>query len=381
MIGGVSVRNVNEALEHFIQRTDYEVWRDISPRGLKTLEHKGLFVTEYERPNERVLFSAARDANPFFHFFESLWILDGREDVDYLVRYNRRMAEFSDDGRKFHAAYGKRLRRHFLNRDLAARSSNAITDSYDTDNYHPKIDQILTAINLLKEDHATRQVVMSIWDPEVDLGVRTKDMPCNDLVMLKIRDGKLNITVACRSNDIIWGAYGANAVQFSMLQEFVARAVGVGIGAYYQVSDSFHVYTDNPTFKKLVSTTPERTDHYESGKVDPYPIMNEVTSPEKWLAQLRAFNNDESVVMVEGVDSFFKYVASPMAAAWRTYQHGVKNPTAVSKNTRIDQAIHTLRHHCAAQDWQLACVEWLERRRQPEEDKQPNATDDTERAP
>ena len=33
---------------------------------------------------------------------------------------------------------------------------------------------------------------------------------------------KLCMTVCNRSNDMLWGAYGANVVHMSMLQEFVA---------------------------------------------------------------------------------------------------------------------------------------------------------------
>jgi hypothetical protein len=39
-----------------------------------------------------------RDANPFFHVMETLWMLAGRNDLPWLVRFNKRFASYSDDG-------------------------------------------------------------------------------------------------------------------------------------------------------------------------------------------------------------------------------------------------------------------------------------------
>src|SRR5690606_25799426 len=73
------VRNVNEAFAELMRLAgNPSIWRKVSPRGMETLEFRGTFITEYSHPQERVLFSAVRDANPFFHFMESLWIMAGR---------------------------------------------------------------------------------------------------------------------------------------------------------------------------------------------------------------------------------------------------------------------------------------------------------------
>ena len=51
-------------------------------------------ATVYRYPRARVSFSPVRDANPFFHVMEALWMLAGRNDVAFLAAYNQRMAEF-----------------------------------------------------------------------------------------------------------------------------------------------------------------------------------------------------------------------------------------------------------------------------------------------
>src|SRR5437016_2476859 len=55
-------------------------------------------LTEYKDPTNRVLFSPMRDANPFFHVMETLWMLAGRNDLPWLTRFNKRFEAYSDDG-------------------------------------------------------------------------------------------------------------------------------------------------------------------------------------------------------------------------------------------------------------------------------------------
>lgn len=334
-----SVRNVNEALDDVMEMitrasnsplgSKNSHWRKVSPRDMETIEWKGTYVTVYEKPDERVLFSTARDANPFFHFFEALWILAGREDVEFLAQFNSKMCDFSDDGVIFHAPYGHRLR--------------AVQ----------KFDQIDKAIEMLKKDHDTRQVVLQIWDAQLDLDVKSKDVPCNDLIFLKIRDKKLNITVACRSNDIIWGAYGANAVQFSTIQEFIARAVGVGIGTYTQISDSFHIYTANEAYQRLLKE-PHCVDMYaRMSSMVPYPLMDGRYNHKNWIKQLKEFINDPIHCSdnPEMYDCYFYRVALPMWESWVQY-----------KGKDYDKALKILDGKCAAYDWSTAAQQWIVRR-------------------
>ena len=176
------------------------------------------------RPWERVLFCPERDANPFFHLYEALWILCGFNDVARVNYYSRQIAEYSDDATTFHGAYGHRMRYAF------------------------GLDQIESAIDTLHRDPFSRRAVIGLWNPSLDIPQErsgaAKDIPCNTTVYFKVRDGRLHITVSNRSNDAVWGCYGANAVQFSILQQYVAARLGYALGTYTQVSDSLHVYLD-----------------------------------------------------------------------------------------------------------------------------------------
>src|SRR6185369_9893998 len=102
----------------------------------------------------------------------------------------------------------------------------------------------------LSRDKHNRQAVLQIWDATMDLDAQTKDKPCNDLIFCRTDRGVLDITVCNRSNDIIWGAYGANAVQFSVLQEYLAARIGIPMGEYTQFSFNYHAYESNAYWKQ-----------------------------------------------------------------------------------------------------------------------------------
>jgi len=187
-----------------------EVWRIDSP-----------VTTVYENPSHRVLTSATRNANPFFHLFEALWTLAGRKDLKFLETYVSRIREFSDDGVTLNGAYGWRWRNHF------------------------SIDQLTAVIDLLTTVPNTRRAVLAMWDGGHDMyhARSSKDVPCNTTIYFSRRGQSLDMTVCCRSNDALWGAYGANAVHMSFLQSFVAGALGICVGRYFQVSNDLHLYT------------------------------------------------------------------------------------------------------------------------------------------
>lgn len=331
----IKVRNVNEALAvgfHLMSSDIYPV-RKIAPRGKDTLEFPTPVCTEYTHPRERVLFNEERDANPFFHLMEGLWMLAGRSDVKWIGQFNSTFSQFSDDGTWFHGAYGYRLKYHF------------------------NIDQLAWAIRKLRADPDTRQVVLQIYDPAEDAEYNGKDTPCNTTIAFKIRDKKLNMTVFCRSNDMLWGAYGANAVHMSMIMEYVAGWVGVEMGTYYQISDSFHVYTDNPAWQRLLKKPPSYFNVYQDGP-EPYHgmIVPMVTVPEEWDDDLQYFmgNTEAQSTMIHSFSSenqFFDYVAVPMRNAYWLYKRG-----------QPDKAIQELMHWCKAVDWQTAGRAWIERR-------------------
>ena len=231
-------------------------------------------TTVYLRPTERVVLWEPRAANPFFHLFEAMWMLGGCQDAAFLDRYVKNFgARYAESDGNLHGAYGYRWRRHF--RDPANDRGVEWGGEPDQLAGVAKLDQLAQAAQMLRLDRNTRRVVVSMWDPISDLDVDRRDIPCNTQLMFRgMPDGSLDMTVTCRSNDVVWGAYGANAVHMSIIHEWMAWAAGFHVGVYRQVSNNFHAYKD--TLRMLPEKSMEAMgwrEPYATGTVAPSPMF------------------------------------------------------------------------------------------------------------
>src|SRR4030042_825585 len=149
----ITVRNVQEALPTaLVLLSAYGVQRDSRNGPVKLVTEP--VATVYTNPTERVLFWGERDANPFFHLYESLWMLAGRNDIEPLTRYVKRIADYSDDGVTLNDAYGHRWRKYFLR------------------------DQLSIIVRRLREDPNDRRSILQMWDAYHDLDYSSKALPC-----------------------------------------------------------------------------------------------------------------------------------------------------------------------------------------------------------
>jgi len=277
-------------------------------------------------------------------------MLAGMNDVETVAEIVNNMRNYSDDGVTFHGAYGYRWRHHF------------------------GFDQLPVIIVALKKNPDCRRQVLSMWDAPVDLGRKGKDLPCNLQAIFQIApDGRLDMTVTNRSNDMVWGAYGANAVHFSYLHEFMARSIGVPQGIYRQVSANFHTYREQLgkvaglADKAYNGNKPREMwahDPYQNGTVQPYPLM--AIPSEEWLEELSMFFSDPYAVGFR--DPFFRRVAIPMYKALRAFKN-------VGDPHRYDYALEQL-EEVKATDWKLAAVEWIHHRKAAAEQRLKQAQDD-----
>ena len=311
-------------------------------------------VTVYRKPHECVLFSPWRDANPFFHLIEFLWLLGGRDDLKCITPYVPRMKDFSDDGGKTQpGSYGKRWRNHEV--------------SVGRDGEYNWGDQLNWAVKKLRADPNDRRVVIQMYDPFVDgeggaADRGGKDVPCNLLIVPQVINQELHITVTCRSNDMVLGAYGANAVHFAMLQVYLAGRLSVGIGCYNQISLNFHCYQESNISLETW------TDPYTTNEVAPLSLFDNfplASSTENgWTDEKREriiqedlrifFDHSASEAATKARWPFLRQVAVPMAMA---HQHW--------RNTRGEDrylgALEILQQ-VQASDWRRAAEEWIQRR-------------------
>lgn len=333
----INVHNVNQALAEGLDLMQYSGVIEESRNG-PVLVLPEPVTTIYQNPQMRVLLSPKRNANPFFHVMEALWMLAGRNDLKFINQFNKQIAEYSDDGKTFHGAYGYRWRHQFF------------------------IDQLDMIVEMLRAEPSTRRAVLGIWDPPIDLNAKTKDLPCNDVVFFDYHNEQLNCTICCRSNDMWWGAYGANAVHFSFLLEYIAARSEIPMGVMRQVSNNMHIYTAIVDRNKITEYADDaaRYDPYTTGPyygrrhqrrpLIPTPrLVPFVSNRAVFDVELRRFM-DEPTLEREYKNVFLEAVAVPMARAWKFHKiHDYKQAQLEVGHIRAD-------------DWRLACAQWLVRR-------------------
>lgn len=347
----INARNVNDAL--FNGATLLREHGVVSEsRNGPVLRAPCPITTVYLASAERVMLHPGRDANPFFHLVEALWMIAGRNDLKTLTPYVSNMKNFSDDGGKTQpGAYGHRWRKHFIGSTLRL----------DT------MDQLDWAVRRLKADPNDRRVVIQMYDAEVDQYAADnggKDIPCNLMALPAINvSGGLDLTVFNRSNDMVWGAYGANAVHFSVLQEYLAAQIGVPVGVYFQVSNNFHAYLSTlgkageewPWGRSNIigSQAQYRPDPYGAGQVKPTPMFEPVEDPLYVLNDIQMFLDDPARVGIKS--PFLRKIACPMVMAHRAYK-------AAKNTTGIQDALEILEQMPADNDWRAGATLWLSNR-------------------
>jgi hypothetical protein len=132
---------------------------------------------------------------------EAIWILSG-SDAPWIYQYNKRLADYADDGRLM-GAYGPRLRR-----------------------WHGTTDQLALARTLLASDPDTRRAVIQLYAPEIDAHGH-KDVPCTLGYRFFLRDGLLHMHTTMRSQDL-WLGFCYDIFTATILQELPLRVLRHG---------------------------------------------------------------------------------------------------------------------------------------------------------
>lgn len=159
-----------------------------------------------------VMSDPKRDLNYRFMIAEWLWIAAGHNDVETISRYNRQIANWSDDGQRFVGAYGPRL-----------------------------VQQWSYVLETLRQDKFSRQAVVSIWTPNPG---KSKDIPCTINAQFFIRENALHSVWTMRSNDL-WLGLPHDFFNFAQLTNGLAGELGIDTGGLTLNTGSSHVYSRN----------------------------------------------------------------------------------------------------------------------------------------
>jgi thymidylate synthase len=147
---------------------------------------------------------------------ELAWYLSGSNDIDFIEYYLRYYSDLDEHG-KAHGGYGPRL---FGSPGAAG--------------------QVHSIVEALRRSPHTRKAVIQLFDHE-DLVGDHLDIPCTCTLQFLVRNEQLDLVTYMRSNDIHKGM-PHDLFSFTMIQELVARSIGVDLGTYYHFVGSLHLY-------------------------------------------------------------------------------------------------------------------------------------------
>lgn len=203
------------------------------------------FQTQYDKPGD----PPSRDTCALLHV----------SDPMAEPRIHRAFPGGLDDLEKYRAEMLYGVHDHWI--DPAAGkwsySYNSRLRAYDVPGLGLPIDQIAVVIEQLRECPYTRRAQAVTWKAWED--PTCADPACLQRLHFRVdADNRLNMTAHMRSNDAYKAAF-MNMYAFIELQASVAAELGVAVGDYIHIADSFHIYGSYfEEFRGFLQSTEDR---------------------------------------------------------------------------------------------------------------------------
>lgn len=247
----------------------------INPTRGKAMELNGVLL-QIKNPRAR-LSRTEKKGKLFSCLGELLWYLAKTKDVEFISYYVSRYREESDDGRTVYGGYGPRLFNMKGN------------------------DQVANVLALLKKNPYSRRGVIQVFDA-ADIARKHKEIPCTCALQFMIRQGRLYMLTSMRSNDAYIGL-PHDVFAFTMLQEIMARSLGVELGTYKHAVGSLHLYErDVKSARKFLDEGWQ-----ETVPMPPMPAADPWTSIRKVLRAERTIRRGRSITVSDlKLDSYWE---------------------------------------------------------------------------
>lgn len=187
----------------------------------ETIERIGVLL-RLKNPRARLSRTESR-GKVFSALGELLWYLSGSNEMEHIAYYLKKYRDEAEDDGTVWGAYGPRLLR-----------------------LHDRHNQMHNVCELLKINRTSRRAVVQLFDgndianPQL-LECRKKEIPCTCTLQFLVRKDRLHMFTSMRSNDAYFGLQH-DVFAFTMMQELVARSVGVELGSYHHFVGSLHLY-------------------------------------------------------------------------------------------------------------------------------------------
>ena len=206
-------RNANEAYEYLHNKILLE---GVPFDNTKTLFNVGFYITD---PMDNKIINKERNWKQDYAKAEWQWYLSGDRNIKKLGDIYGKIPpiwkRMADENGNVNSNYGWQWQR---------------------------TDQINYVINKLKKHKHTRHAAISIYDAKEHIKY-DNDTPCTYAVQFTILNGRLDMAVVMRSNDL-WYGFCNDQYCFSMLQKMIADELKIEIGTYYHFAHNMHLYND-----------------------------------------------------------------------------------------------------------------------------------------
>ena len=202
-------KNANEAYEYYHNEI---ITNGIDFDNTKALFNVGFYI---ENPEDNHITNEYRKWNPTYAMREWLWYQSGDPSAIEISKYAPIWKNMMDENGDVRSNYGWQWRRN---------------------------DQLSKVLKILKDNPNTRKAAISIYDGK-EIETYSNDTPCTYAVQFTVVDGKLNMSVLMRSNDL-WYGFCNDQFCFSMLQQHVAQLLELEVGTYYHFAHNLHLYND-----------------------------------------------------------------------------------------------------------------------------------------
>jgi thymidylate synthase len=205
--------NANQAYEYFLN--------EIRCRGVEFSDTKALFNIGFtlRDPLDNVILNPEREWNHKYAEAEWIWYQSADRSIKALGDIYGKIPpiweRMADKDGNVNSNYGWQLTRE---------------------------EQMAKAVHMLKANPETRQAAVSIYDGK-EIDDYETDTPCTYAVQFTILNGKLNMCVTMRSNDL-WYGFCNDQYCFSEIQRYVAEAINCKVGEYYHFAHNLHLYNN-----------------------------------------------------------------------------------------------------------------------------------------
>lgn len=250
----ISSTNIDDLLSRTFRRILKDGIEIEASRGLAK-EKVGVLL-QLTNPRSR-LSRTEKKGTVYSALGELLWYLAASNRLDFIKYYIPLYESESEDKRTIYGAYGPRLFK-----------------------LGGSINQVLNVIDLLKNKPHSRRAVIQLFDAKdiekrsPKLGER-KEIPCTCTLQFLLRKRQLHMITTMRSNDAFLGL-PHDIFAFTMLQEIIAKTLGVKLGAYKHSVGSLHIYQkDIPGIRQYLEEGIQGNIYMpQMPDGDPWPAIN-----------------------------------------------------------------------------------------------------------